>query len=147
MIITITEVTQEFAKNGKEYLKVKGTTPDGKETTKSIFDNLKEAWPLMEVGAVLDFTMEKKGQYWNVVTVKPATAQTSTNAPASTTLAKEAVKLGAVPIPTGDEKVRSMSIAYAKDLVVAGKIELKDIKACADRFVAYILNIDRKEVM
>ncbi len=74
----------------------------------------------------------------------PATKQTETP-PESTTLAEEAVKLGATRIPTGDDRIRSMAISYAKDLVVAGKIELKDIKACADRFVAYILNIDRKE--
>ncbi len=63
----------------------------------------------------------------------------ATKATTSTTLAKEAIKLGAKPIPTGDDRIRSMAISYAKDLVVAGKVELKDIKAYADRFVAYIL--------
>jgi len=37
-----------------------------------------------------------------------------------------------------DSRNRSMSIAYAKDLVVAGKIELKDMSAYADKFLEYI---------
>lgn len=72
MIITITEVTQEFAKNGAEYMKVKGTTQDGKEVTKSIFDNLQASWPLLEEGTTLDFKMEKKGQFWNVIEISAA---------------------------------------------------------------------------
>lgn len=70
MIITVTELTQEFTKSGAEYVKVKGTTPDGQESTKSIFSNLKDSWTLLEVGATLDFSMEKKGDFWNVVAIK-----------------------------------------------------------------------------
>ena len=72
MIITITELTQEFTKSGAEYVKAKGVTQDGQESTKSIFNNLKDSWPLLEVGATLDFTMEKKGQFWNVTAINPA---------------------------------------------------------------------------
>ena len=75
MIITITEVSQEFTKSGAEYLKIKGTTPDGKETTKSIFNNLKDAWGLLVEGATLEFTLEHKGQFWNVVEIKPVGTQ------------------------------------------------------------------------
>lgn len=72
MIITITEITQETTSRGSPYRKIKGVSPDGKETTKSIFDNLKDSWPLLVVGAILDFKLEKRGQYWNVVEIKPA---------------------------------------------------------------------------
>src|SRR3990167_8153030 len=77
MIITITEVSQEFASNGSEYRKVKGTTTDGKETTKSIFNNLEDSWGLLKEGAVLDFAMVKKGQYWNVSEIKPVGQQST----------------------------------------------------------------------
>jgi len=84
MIVTITDVTQEFAKNGSEYLKIKGTTPDGKETTKSIFDSLADSWSLLKEGAVIDFEMEKKGQFWNVIGISPVdTTKPSPDAPQS----------------------------------------------------------------
>ena len=72
MLVTITRVTQDFTKSGAEYLKVKGVTGDGKETTKSVFDNLKDKWPLLKEHATLDFKMEKKGQFWNVTNITPA---------------------------------------------------------------------------
>jgi len=43
-----------------------------------------------------------------------------------------------------DTKERSMSIAYAKDLVVAGKIELKEVIIYANKFLEYILNKEVK---
>jgi len=71
MIIKITEVTSEYTSKGSEYLKVKGITPDNNEVTKSVFDNLKDFWDLLEVGNSVDFTLEQKGKYWNVVGIKP----------------------------------------------------------------------------
>lgn len=71
MILTITEVTQEFTKNGAEYRKVTGTTEEG-ETTKSVFDNLKFLWPLLVEGKEIELKLVKKGQFWNVINLKPA---------------------------------------------------------------------------
>ncbi len=48
-------------------------------------------------------------------------------------------------LSTDDTKIRSMAIAYAKDLVVAKIIELKDMAVYANRFIDYILNV-KKEV-
>lgn len=63
----------------------------------------------------------------------------------TTPLVKEAVKMGAEVIgSTDDTKLRSVVIAYAKDLAVAGKIELKDMGRYANGFLDYILNIKRK---
>lgn len=74
MIVTITKVSQEFTKNGDEYRKVTGATSDNKggtrETTKSIFNQLKDKWGLLVEGKTLEFTMEQKGQFWNVVDIK-----------------------------------------------------------------------------
>ena len=75
MIIKIKEVSKALDKNGSEYRKIKGTMPDGKETTKSIFSNLEDSWGLLEEGAVLDLTLEKKGQFWNVAEIKPVEQQ------------------------------------------------------------------------
>lgn len=72
MILTITKVSQEFTKTGTEYRKVTGTTEDGKETTKPIFDNLKFLWPLLVEGQSVEFKMVKKGQFWNVINIKKA---------------------------------------------------------------------------
>jgi len=146
MLVTIQTIEQAFTKSGAEYYKVKGVTGDGKETTKSVFDNLKEAWPLLKENATLDFTMEKKGQFWNVTEIKPVKIETQEghtpeypgSEEAHKELVKEAVKLGAKP--QGDERVRSMACSYSKDLVVAGKIELKDLSKYADKFISYILN-------
>ena len=45
----------------------------------------------------------------------------------------------------GDERTRSMALAYAKDLCVAGKIELGDIYSQADYFIAYIKGKKRED--
>lgn len=71
MIVTISQISQEFTKNGAEYRKITGATGDGKETTKSIFDNLQDKWGLLKEGATLNFKMVKKGQFWNVEDINP----------------------------------------------------------------------------
>jgi len=72
MIITITEVSQEFTKDGAEYQKVTGINASNNSvTTKSIFDNLEDKWSLLEEGARLDFKLKKKGQFWNVDDISP----------------------------------------------------------------------------
>ena len=69
MILTIQTVSQEFTKSGAEYRKVTGVTGDGKQTTKSVFDHLKDKWELLQENATLDFTMVQKGQFWNVTDI------------------------------------------------------------------------------
>ena len=60
----------------------------------------------------------------------PLTSQTSH-------LVQAAEKLGAVR--ADNEKVRSMALAYAKDLACAGKIQVTQINAQADAFIEYII--------
>lgn len=72
MKITISEVEQAFTKTGAEYVKIKGVTTEGRELTKSVFDNLADKWELLTEGALLDFKMQKSGQFWNVVDITPA---------------------------------------------------------------------------
>ena len=47
-------------------------------------------------------------------------------------------------MPEDDTKIRSVAMAYSKDLVVAKIIELKDIVVYANKFVDYILNKEVK---
>jgi len=58
-------------------------------------------------------------------------------------LVKAAVAMGAEVIDTTNTKDRAVAISYAKDLAVAGKIELKDMPKYANSFLDYILR--RKE--
>ena len=132
MIITIQEIHQEFTKNGDEYIKIKGTTGDGKETTKSIFNNLKDKWHLLKQNATLDFKMEKKGQFWNVVDISaitdklppPQEPKILPEHKAEIEKAKSTVEPNAVAVK-GDSKNRSFALSYAKDiscaLIAAGK--------------------------
>lgn len=70
MRIKLTEnAEQAFTSNGSECRKIKGITGDGREVTKTIFDRLQDKWPLLTANTELDLTMEKKGQFWNVVDI------------------------------------------------------------------------------
>jgi hypothetical protein len=56
-------------------------------------------------------------------------------------LVKAAKAMGAVPVnetPKSSVKDRAVAISYAKDLAIAGKIELKDMSAYADKFLEYM---------
>ena len=130
MIITITEVTQRVASNGKDYLVVKGSNPEGKEKTYKVFDNLIEGWSLLVEGAAIDFTLEKKGDYWNVTGFKPAEGKPTAQPPKP-----ESTK----STQGGDTRDRAVALSYAKDLACHGKIELGDMRKYADGFLDYIL--------
>jgi len=68
---TVSSIEQAFTSSGAEYKKLKVTDENGKETTKTVFDNLQDKWPLLTEGAYLDFKMEKRGQFWNVIDISP----------------------------------------------------------------------------
>jgi hypothetical protein len=55
-------------------------------------------------------------------------------------LVEAAKAMGATVIPEKphNTKDRAVAIAYAKDLAAAGKIELKDMTAYADKFLEYM---------
>ena len=69
MIATVVSVEGAFTRNGDEFKKVTVADGQGKQTTKSVFNNLEDKWPLLVEGATLEFKMEKKGQFWNTVDV------------------------------------------------------------------------------
>ena len=51
----------------------------------------------------------------------------------------ESVQVDSQVTPAGDNKVRSVSLSYVKDLIVAGKVDLMAWKATAEEFEQYIL--------
>ena len=74
--------------------------------------------------------------YWNIITLKPAE---------KSDLVKEAVTKGAEVVSITNTKDRAVAMSYAKDLAVAGKIELKEMPRYADAFLIYILNKRRED--
>ncbi len=74
--------------------------------------------------------------------IKPPVATAPVNAPRiapqQATAQKEHLAQ-AVKTLNGDERKRSIALAYSKDLVVAGKIELAGIYSQADDFIKYML--------
>ena len=84
------------------------------------------------------YTVEKLDQQ-NVPQPTPDALQSKSTPLTSQTshLVQAAEKLGAVR--ADNEKVRSMALAYAKDLACAGKIQVTQINAQADAFIEYII--------
>jgi hypothetical protein len=77
--------------------------------------------------------------YLNIVTATPVTQlrddAEQPAAPSGPSNRLDAGKKAESP----DTRVRSMALAYAKDLVVAGKVDLAELKSTAEWFEAYIL--------
>lgn len=149
MIINITTVEQAFTKDGAEYRKVKGIS-DGREVTKSVFDNHKDKWELLKENATLDFKMVKKGQFWNVEDISIPNLPPPTKPMESTTLIGETeppkVPPAETPPPVGmPTKEKAFALSYAKDLAVANQIKPDKIINWACIFEDYLngnLHID-----
>lgn len=146
MHLLITNIAQDFTKNGDEYKKVTGTNvTTGQETTKSIFNNLEDKWSLLEVNKIVELKMEKRGQFWNTIDILPAETPPP-NKPGSAPLdekTQKEIKETNEPkvaryIEEQEQRIRSMCASYAKDLACAGKIELNEMKTYADNFLKYI---------
>jgi len=110
---------------------------------------LKAKWGLLKEGIAIKFTMMdytkpdgiKIPFVSDIATVEgeiPEHQPVSHETEPVPSLVQEAVKLGAKVIGHSDVKNRAVSISYAKDLAAAGKIELKDMRAYADKFLEYI---------
>ena len=110
-------------KEGKEY-KVKSTR-------KQYFEAIQPARAVE-----ISWSSFKGTEYpYSVVAV----AEEIAKQPPKDHLIKAAVAMGAEVIGTTNIKDRSVAISYAKDLAVAGKIELKDMPKYANSFLDYIL--------
>lgn len=117
------------------------TWTDGKSD--NIFDS---NWiPLCEISQkenrALKFTKEKTpdGKFYNMKTLELAIAGNTTFAPLPQPPPPPTEKTSKGELTSDDIRIRSMSISYSKDLAVAGKIEIKDIKIYADKFLNWIL--------
>ena len=111
---------------------------DNQDTTYLCYD--KKLWDFLKVGNEVYIkwdTKEKKdktGSYNRIISasIKPISEESST--------VTEAQKLGlkVVEVKSKDSRDRSMCLSYAKDLVVGGKIEIKEMITLAKRFEKYL---------
>lgn len=156
MIARITNIEQAFAKTGAEYRKVTVVDENGKETTKSVFDNLSDRWPMIDEGLnkFFDWKMVKKGQFWNVADIKPLElppAQPSSNVlPEHQAVIEEAIsgdKMTKEDWPAKDRVTRkSIERQKALDLSVQwciAKLSNEDVKtthilSVAELFESYL---------
>ena len=162
MFITIQKIEEAFTKSGAEYKKVTGIDTTGKQTTKSVFDNLKAKWGLLQENKIVEFKMQKVGQFWNVIDISEAQAPPAVET--TTQTVKDTAKVEPVPekgkiIPkTGiDSKNKSYALSYSKDLVSATlqagqpltKAHIKTVVKCANIFEAYLdgrIEFDEKQL-
>jgi hypothetical protein len=71
--------------------------------------------------------------YLNILTATPIT-QLRDDVPAVQPIGQSKAE-----VPAGDTRVRSMALAYVKDLIVAGKVDLLAWRTTAIEFELYIL--------
>lgn len=138
MIFTIKESQEAFTAKDVKYLKVTGVNDKGEVSTKNIFNNLEDKWGLLIADNTVDFKMEKKGNYWNVVDIQAAGA-----------LVNEAVKAGGVVESVKPSKYkadpdktasieRQVALKEAVKLCIGDKIELAKISDYAKKFADWL---------
>jgi hypothetical protein len=146
MLIKITKVEELTSKQGNPYKKVTGIV-DGKEKSVNIYSKIQDKWEFLIEGDVVDLVFSEDRKWINDIIPQEKPPEPPQEAPKSKStpikeeinpLVREAKKLGAVKL--GDEKIRSMCIAYSKDMACAKIIELKDIQTYANKFLEYIID-------
>ena len=139
----ITGVEQAFTAKGAEYKKVTVLDDKGKTTTKNVFDNLSEKWPLLEENKYREFKMEKRGQFWNVIDVlevdMPEAQPPDKVLPEHQKIISEEVKGKPAPQELGMWfKHKAFSLSYAKDLACHGVIERNEIYKVAEEMLDWL---------
>lgn len=135
-VITVKSVQIKHVSNGKgEWMCI--TDAEGK--TSNIFPKT-PGYNLIAEGKALKITLEKGEKYWDVTNIEdigqpehkpeikpevPFTNGKVTNG-------------GPAIIPVTDSRNKSMALSYAKDLVVAGQLDIKDIYNQAHEFELYL---------
>ena len=128
------------------------TWEDGKKD--NIFDRdwLELAKQSQKTGEPLHFTKEKRGNYYNIISLELSpeieeVEEIEEAGPEEEDLTQEAIKMGAIPLSqksnTSDNKSRAIALSYIKDLVVA-LINTGSIKELNDETYSKIL--DRAEI-
>ena len=102
--------------------------------------HLQAKWEELQVGRAYSFTM---GEYNGKPFVENFESMSDVLADKLPPIVKEAVKMGAEVVsvttkPPSDPKNRSYALSYAKDLAMAGKVEVDKIKAWAIKFAKYL---------
>ena len=124
----------DTADGKRQYMKVVLRGNEGREGKQSVFDPAiqKVMTEAHRQGCWVENTLEKEGNFWNI---KSSILLPNTPEPEGGVARPES---GRRSDPYYDIKNRSVILSYAKDLVVAGKLEMKAILQCADRFADWL---------
>jgi len=126
MKLLITKTEQAFTNKGAEYLKITGVDENNRETTKSVFDNLKGKWSLLVEGNTVELKLKKVGQYWNIEDILPTEGETPT--PKATVTHQEAQR---EPFRADPDKTASIekqvAVKSVVELWIAEKLERDSI--------------------
>lgn len=109
-LITVKSTDQKLAKNGTPYLEV--IAQDDKKTP--IFDQ--KLWNLFTPGAKVEITLEKKGQFWNVLNASPY--EVIEEPPPEEIFEGTEPPQKSKPKPSDEKK--AVYYSYMKDIAVAG---------------------------
>lgn len=129
-VLKVSSVEDKFsAKNGKPYWTI--TWGDG--TKDSVVSPVfhKAICEAKNSGKSVKINKEQKGNYMTVTSVEIVDGQPT---PPTTTY----TPTPATNKPNTEDKNRGVSLSYAKDLVVSGKIELDDMLTFAEIFNRYL---------
>jgi len=139
---TITVVGDPVIKpdaKGRDFLSVPFGNPE-KPYHQAIYAD-KDKWEMVQDGAILKLEGNQRGQFFNVDSFHLELPEDGPKGD-KPDMVQAAKTMGAKIIgSTDDTKLRSMAVAYAKDVFIAGKCEQKDIPKWADSFLKYILDL------
>jgi len=129
MIVTIKRV-EDAAKDDHSW-KYIIYDKDGSEKKKAVFDT--KFYPLLVEGATIDIELKKNDKYWDIVNIKPSTAQAAVNNDKSGTFAESALRQRSI------EKQNALTNAVSLWAAIISKSDLPDkiedmVLATADRF-------------
>jgi len=142
MIVTIKHNEVKEGARGP-YLYIQYVTDKGKESGKAIFGDLSEKWGMCENDATVELKLDSK---YNVIDILPIKDQLPPPTKPPVPKSGNPPKPHAINyIDSETAKVRSICVSYAKDAWIAGKIEYKQIYACADMFLKYVRNEEIKQ--
>jgi hypothetical protein len=135
-------------KGKKSWVKI-GYKDNDKDFTTHIFPHV-PGYNLIAKGKMLKLTKNKNEEsgYWEVEKIEAAGTPAATTELSTPSMDKalnaqkpiqiDPEKAVQPKVGTGDSRERSMCLSYAKDLVVAGKVEVKNIGKCADYLLGWL---------
>jgi len=111
MIVTIKKV-EDSSKNDRVW-KTIYYDKDGAEKKKPVFDA--KFYPLLVPGATVELDLKKNGEYWDVMDIRPSTAQAAVSADKSGTFAESNIRQKSIEAQNALNNATELVIAFFKD--------------------------------